>query len=91
MSLEPRKALPNLKTDEPVCPDKQLQCGNGDCIDKELFCDERADCPDGSDENACTVDQVTTLKNLFSSALMKGQDKLACLSPASLFSKVSCL
>jgi hypothetical protein len=40
-----------------VCPDKQLQCGNGDCIDKELFCDERADCPDGSDENACTVDQ----------------------------------
>ncbi len=49
--------MPNLKTDEPVCPDEQLQCGNGECIDKKLFCDERADCSDGSDENACTVDQ----------------------------------
>ena len=53
----PRKALPNLKTDEPVCPDEQLQCGNGECIDKKLFCDDRPDCTDGSDENACDVDQ----------------------------------
>ena len=53
----PRKALPNLKTDEPVCPDEQLQCGNGECIDKKLFCDDRPDCSDGSDENACDVDQ----------------------------------
>ncbi len=45
-----------MKTDEPVCPDKQLQCGNGECIDKEKFCDEKADCSDGSDENACLVD-----------------------------------
>ena len=49
--------LPNLKTDEPVCPDGQLQCGNGECIAKALFCDERKDCSDGSDENACGVDQ----------------------------------
>jgi len=54
---KPRRVLPNLKTDEPVCPDGQLQCGNGECIDKKLFCDERQDCSDGSDENACTVDQ----------------------------------
>ena len=26
---EAKRALPNLKTDEPVCPDGQLQCGNG--------------------------------------------------------------
>lgn len=54
---KPRTALPNLKTDEPVCPDGQLQCGDGDCIDKILFCDgNTGDCKDGSDETACTVD-----------------------------------
>ncbi len=30
--LEPRRALPNLRTDEPVCAQGQLQCGNGECI-----------------------------------------------------------
>lgn len=59
----PRKALPNLKTDEPVCPDEQLQCGNGECIDKKLFCDDRPDCTDGSDENACAVDQESDDKS----------------------------
>ena len=53
---EPRRVLPNFKTDEPVCPDEQLQCGNGECIDKKLFCDEQQDCTDGSDETACGVD-----------------------------------
>ena len=56
--IEPRKALPNFKTDEPVCPDGELQCGNGQCLSKSLFCDEQVDCQDGSDENACNVDQV---------------------------------
>jgi len=54
---KPRKALPNLRTDEPVCPTDELQCGNGQCIPKALFCDEQVDCQDGSDENACGVDQ----------------------------------
>lgn len=50
---EPRKVLPRLKTDEPVCPEGKLSCGNGECIDKELFCNDKPDCKDGSDENAC--------------------------------------
>ena len=31
---KPRIARPNLVTDEPVCPDGQLQCGDGECINK---------------------------------------------------------
>lgn len=46
--------MPILKTDEPVCPEKQLSCGNGECIAKELFCNNKPDCKDESDENACS-------------------------------------
>ncbi|XP_066589157.1 chitin deacetylase 1 isoform X3 [Prorops nasuta] len=53
---KPRKVLPILKTDEPVCPDGKLSCGNGECVDKELFCNGKPDCKDESDENACTVE-----------------------------------
>jgi len=53
---KPRLVKPNFNTQEPVCPDGELQCGNGECIGKELFCDKKPDCGDGSDENACTVE-----------------------------------
>merc|ERR1712165_273835 len=54
----PRIARPNFATDEPVCPDEQLQCGDGECISKEFFCDGNpGDCKDGSDETACTVNE----------------------------------
>ncbi|KAG9435986.1 hypothetical protein HZU67_02409 [Apis mellifera carnica] len=53
---KPRKVLPILRTDEPVCPEGKLSCGNGECVDKELFCNGKPDCKDESDENACTVE-----------------------------------
>jgi len=53
----PRLARPLLSTPEPVCPlASQLQCGDGECLEKSLFCDGRQDCKDGSDETACGVD-----------------------------------
>ncbi|CAL1270360.1 unnamed protein product [Larinioides sclopetarius] len=54
---KPRLATPLLATDEPLCETGKLACGNGDCIEKELFCNGLPDCSDGSDENACTVDR----------------------------------
>jgi len=53
-TVEPRKVQPILRTDEPVCPAGKLSCGNGECIEKELFCNDKPDCKDESDENACS-------------------------------------
>lgn len=54
---KPRLVKPILNTDEPTCPEGQLQCGSTECIDKILFCDGNSDCSDGSDENACGIDE----------------------------------
>ena len=48
-----KKVKPLLVTDEPLCDDYMLACGDAVCIKKELFCDGKDDCKDGSDENAC--------------------------------------
>ena len=48
-----KKVKPLLVTDEPLCDDYMLACGDAVCIKKELFCDGKEDCKDGSDENAC--------------------------------------
>lgn len=52
-----KKAQPLLTTDEPLCPTGKLSCGNGDCVDRALFCDGKPDCADESDEGACNIDQ----------------------------------
>lgn len=50
---KPKLAKPLLSTDKPVCEPKMLACGNGECINQELFCNGVLDCSDGSDENIC--------------------------------------
>ncbi|XP_076326310.1 chitin deacetylase 1-like [Tachypleus tridentatus] len=54
---KPRLATPLLSTDEPICSENQLACGNGECIERKLFCDGEPQCTDGSDENACTKEK----------------------------------
>jgi len=51
-----KKAAPLLNTEEPLCDPNKLACGDAICINKELFCDGKPDCNDGSDENACDQD-----------------------------------
>jgi len=51
-----RKVQPLLVTDEPLCQENFLACGNQVCIERGLFCNGVEDCDDGSDENSCDVD-----------------------------------
>ena len=46
---KPRLVKPNFNTEEPVCPDGQLQCGNGECIGVEFFCDRVTEDPNRAD------------------------------------------
>lgn len=59
-----RKAKPLLYTEEPLCQDGFLACGDGSCIERGLFCNGEKDCADGSDENICGESTVTKLPNI---------------------------
>uniref|UniRef100_A0A1B0FC31 Chitin-binding type-2 domain-containing protein n=1 Tax=Glossina morsitans morsitans TaxID=37546 RepID=A0A1B0FC31_GLOMM len=47
---KPRKVKPILKTDEPICPEGKLSCGDGECLEKELFCNAVDDDPNRAPE-----------------------------------------
>lgn len=48
-----KKVKPLLYTDEPICQENFLACGDGNCMERGFFCNGARDCNDGSDENAC--------------------------------------
>lgn len=53
IKARPKLALPLFNTPEPLCDKGFLACGDSVCLKKELFCDEKPDCADLSDENLC--------------------------------------
>jgi len=56
MKTRERKVKPLLITDEPICQENFLACGDGNCIERGLFCNGEYDCNDKSDENACDIE-----------------------------------
>jgi hypothetical protein len=51
--LQVDRWIPTPTRPPPACGLQQATCSNGDCISKNLVCDGRYDCTDGSDENRC--------------------------------------
>jgi hypothetical protein len=49
-------SLPSFVTEQPLCENGKLACGNKECIDKEFFCDGIVHCIDGSDEGLCDIE-----------------------------------
>jgi len=51
----PKPKWPLKNNEISNCPAGQIECGSGECLPKNLFCNgpQNLDCADGSDENIC--------------------------------------
>ncbi|KAK0183422.1 hypothetical protein PV327_001466 [Microctonus hyperodae] len=59
---EKRNICKNSNTMNCECSKSELKCRNGECISKEMFCDGKADCSDGTDEpNECNCGEYLKL------------------------------
>jgi len=47
----PRPKWPIANGEVSNCPLGEIECGDGTCLDKSVYCNGLPDCPDGSDEN----------------------------------------
>nr|XP_012227219.1 PREDICTED: serine protease nudel [Linepithema humile] len=50
MCLRVTQQARSSNVDNFKCKKSQIQCGNGECISKSEFCDDKVDCADGTDE-----------------------------------------
>merc|ERR1711884_800508 len=65
LKTKEKKVKPLLFTDEPLCQEGFLACGDGNCIEKGKFCDEEKDRNDGSDENAVNNNNIDLYREIF--------------------------
>lgn len=56
MSIKIPEISAHKLVDTPTCKTNQSECGNGQCLPTEYFCDGSLDCVDGSDEKGCDLE-----------------------------------